>query len=48
MSKGGILLIDDYGRWMGQKQAVDEYLDENDIDIFLARTDEYSRIGVKR
>ena len=25
LSKGGVLLIDDYGSWLGQKKAVDEY-----------------------
>lgn len=48
LSPGGILLVDDYGRWQGQRQAVDEYLEANDAAIFLARIDDYSRIGVKR
>ena len=47
LSPGGVLLIDDYGRWRGQRQAVDEYLVANDLPLFLARLDEYSRLAVK-
>ncbi|MBE3092280.1 MAG: class I SAM-dependent methyltransferase [Actinobacteria bacterium] len=53
LSKGGVLLIDDYGCWMGQKDAVDQYFKENNIKMLLNRIgDEYiivsgGRIGIK-
>jgi O-methyltransferase len=45
--KGGIIVIDDYGHWQGCKKAIDEYIIENDIKIFLSRVDYSCRIGVK-
>jgi hypothetical protein len=44
---GGVLIIDDYGHWHGARQAVDEYLSENNIGIFLNRIDTSGRIGIK-
>lgn len=41
----GVLIIDDYGKWMGSKKAVDEYF--NDDCILLNRIDNCGRIGVK-
>ena len=45
--KGGIVIIDDYGHWSGCKKAVDEYLEKNNISLFLSRVDYTCRIGVK-
>lgn len=45
--KGGILIIDDYGHWSGCKKAIDEYFEENGIQLFLSRVDYTCRIGVK-
>ena len=36
---GGVLIIDDYGDWEGSRKAVDEYLEENGLPIFLSRID---------
>jgi O-methyltransferase len=47
VSHGGVLIIDDYGIWMGQKKAVDEYVREHGTKIFLNRVDFACRIGVK-
>jgi len=47
ITKGGIIIIDDYGYWKGAKKAVDEYIKKNNINIFLSRIDETGRIGVK-
>ena len=44
---GGVLVLDDYGAWKGAQQAVDEYMAENDVKIFLAPTDYTQRIGIK-
>jgi len=47
LSRGGVIIIDDYGRWAGQKKAVDEYFAQNNIAILLNRIDYSARIGVK-
>lgn len=47
LSVGGILIIDDYGHWMGARKAVDEYFAEKDIPIFLSRVDYTGRIAIK-
>jgi hypothetical protein len=47
LSRGGILIIDDYGALHGARVATDEYLKENNIAFFLGRSDEHVRIGVK-
>ncbi|MDD5120697.1 MAG: macrocin O-methyltransferase [Candidatus Omnitrophica bacterium] len=46
ISQGGILIIDDYGSWQGVRKAVDEFIERNDIRIFLNRIDYSSRFGV--
>lgn len=45
--KGGVIIIDDYGHWVGARKAVDEYLAENRIRLLLNRIDYTGRIGVK-
>jgi hypothetical protein len=47
LSSGGILLIDDYGYWKGAKDAVDQYLNENGIQLMLTRLDSTGRLAVK-
>lgn len=47
LSKGGVLIIDDYGHWQGARKAVDEYLENNDVKILLNRIDYTGRIAVK-
>jgi hypothetical protein len=47
LSKGGVILIDDYGAWAGCKKAVDEYLTANNIPLMLHRTDYTGRSAVK-
>lgn len=47
LSRGGVLIIDDYGHWLGARQAVDEYIAENDVQILLNRIDYTARIGIK-
>ncbi len=43
----GIIIIDDYGHWQGSRIAVDEYIAENNIQIFLNRVDYTARLGIK-
>jgi len=47
LSRGGIIIIDDYGHFEGAKKAVDDYFSENKTPIFLNRIDESGIIGVK-
>lgn len=47
LSYGGILIIDDYGHWQGARRAVDEYIKEKNIKIYLNRVDTTCRSGVK-
>ena len=47
LSIGGILIIDDYGYWEGARKAVDEYINENGLVIFLHRIDDTGRTAVK-
>lgn len=47
LAPGGILIIDDYGHWSGAKRAVDEYLRDHDLPLFLHRIDYTGRIAVK-
>jgi len=44
---GGVLIIDDYGHWTGSKKAVDEFIDNRRIPIFLNRIDYTGRLAIK-
>lgn len=45
LSHSGVLIIDDYGFWLGARKAVDEYFAESDARVLLSRLDD-GRIGV--
>ena len=47
LSPGGVLIVDDYGRWAGSRQAVDEYLGEHQPTMFLVHIGHVA-YGVKR
>jgi hypothetical protein len=47
LASGGVLLLDDYGFWQGARQAVDEYVSENHVQLLLNRIDHTARIAVK-
>lgn len=47
LSKGGVLIVDDYGHWMGARMATDEYFTEHRLHLLLTRVDSTGRIGVK-
>jgi len=47
LSRGGVLILDDYGHWMGARKAADEYIAENNLCIFLNRIDYSGRLGIK-
>lgn len=42
----GVLIVDDYYRWAGNKEAVDEYLEQHNIPMLMVRVGN-SAIGVK-
>jgi hypothetical protein len=44
---GGILIIDDYGHWEGARKAVDEYITQNNLRLFLNRIDYTGRLAIK-
>ena len=46
IAPGGVLLIDDYGHFMGSKQAVDEYMEEQGLHLLLNRIDFTGRLIV--
>lgn len=48
LSTGGVLIVDDYGYWLGEKKAIDEYLSLNGIPILLNRIDATGRIAIKQ
>jgi hypothetical protein len=48
LSPGGVLLVDDYGHFMGAKKAVDEYFAEHDPSVLLQRIDFTGRLVLKR
>lgn len=47
LSNLGVLIIDDYGTWLGQREAVNRYIAENKLKILLNRIDSYAYVGVK-
>jgi len=47
LQPGGVLILDDYGYWLGSRKAIDEYFKENSIPMHLVRIDNACRVGVK-
>ena len=45
LSKGGVLIIDDYGAWQGAKKAVDEYF--KDTVVWMHYIDHDCRLIIK-
>jgi hypothetical protein len=44
---GGVCIIDDYGHWQGSRQAVDEYLAEQNLTVLMHRLDYSGRLIIK-
>lgn len=47
LSKGGVIIIDDYDSWAGARKAMDEYVTENKIPLLLIKIPNGGRIGIK-
>ena len=47
LTPGGVLILDDYGSFEGAKKAVDQYLAENGLALFLHRIDSTGRMALK-
>jgi O-methyltransferase len=48
LSRGGVLIVDDYGFWRGAREACDEYFREHGVEMLLNRVDRLGAvIGVK-
>jgi hypothetical protein len=47
LQRGGVLILDDYGHWLGSRQATDEYIREHRVRLHLVRIDSACRVGVK-
>jgi len=47
LSPKGVIILDDYGRWIGSRKAVDEYIVENKLSILLNRIDNQGRIAIR-
>jgi O-methyltransferase len=45
---GGVIIIDDYGHWAGARQAVDEYLRQQDLRPLIHRIDYSGRMWLKQ
>lgn len=43
----GVLIIDDYGHWVGAKKAIDEYLETHKEPLLLNMIDYSGRIAIK-
>ena len=47
LTRGGVLILDDYGYWQGARRAVDEYISENGLTLLLNRIDNTARSSIK-
>jgi hypothetical protein len=47
LDRRGPLIIDDYGHWQGARRAVDEYIVEHELNLYLHRVDYTCRVAVR-
>jgi O-methyltransferase len=47
LASGGALIVDDYGCWLGARQATDDYIAEHGLRLFLHRVDGTARLAIK-
>jgi hypothetical protein len=44
---GGVLIIDDYGSWLGCRRAVDEFVEQRGLRLLMTRVDNSCRVAIK-
>lgn len=47
LSPRGILLVDDYGHFLGARRAIDEYVERHNLTLLLQRVDYSGRMAIK-
>ena len=47
LSDRGIMIVDDYGHWLGSRKAIDEYFQERNECVYLHRIDYSGRLLVR-
>jgi O-methyltransferase len=47
LAVGGVLFIDDYGHWKGARRAVDQFIAERKLPLYLHRIDYSGRSAIK-
>jgi O-methyltransferase len=47
LSRSGVLIIDDYGHFEGARIAIDEYIQDNGLNLLLNRIDYSGRMALK-
>jgi len=47
MTENAVLIIDDYGCWEGARKAVDEYIEQHRLKLFLVRIDASAYATIK-
>lgn len=48
LEEGGVLILDDYFHWQGCRTAVDEYIEEHGLRIFLSPISSGASISIKQ
>jgi O-methyltransferase len=48
LSRGGVLIVDDYGQYLGARKAADEYFSSQNMPVLLHRMDFSGRMLVKQ
>jgi len=47
LSSGGVLIVDDYGYFLGSRMATDQYIAENKLPLLLTRINQNVHLAVK-
>lgn len=47
LNEKGVLILDDYGNFLGARKAVDEYIADHKLNLLLTRTDYTGRLAIK-